>query len=265
MTACIAWTRVYNSPPLKMGARLYPTCPLFSPKTTAMRQLLLNILPNPAPSQDNFITGHNDECLAAWLIWLGSKQPDTGFYLFGPSGAGKTHLLKASSFSYQDAASNPDLISIDSAHLDSDASDLAVDNVQQLSAIGQQNLFNTFNRLRAQGGRLLIAADKSPKNLSLREDLRTRLGYGLVYGLEPLDDDEKVKALTQLAKDRQLRIGSELIPYLIRHTPRDMGSLTTLLLALDSYSLEHQRPITLPLLRELLQLSSENNQTEHNP
>jgi DnaA-homolog protein len=240
----------------KNGCEIVPDLTLTSAKTNIMRQLLLNILPAPTPSRSNWVAGHNGEALTAWQCWLDDphyrQKTGCGFYLFGQAGSGKSHLLHASNFPYIDAKQNPALIA-----LPVDCSMLSVDNVQHLDAEGQQILFATFNRLHAEGGYLLMAGEVSPKNLELREDLRTRIGYGLSYGLLALDDNDKLAALSQLAHDRQLHIGEDLIPYLIRHTPRDMGSLTTLLLALDRYSLEHQRAITLPLLRKLLHTSSE--------
>jgi DnaA family protein len=236
----------------KNGCEIVPDLTLTSIKTNTMRQLLLNILPAPTPTQDNFVPGSNNETLAAWQHWLNDTNNNfrtgSGFYLFGESGSGKSHLLLSSGLPYVDAAVNSGLTELPSLN-----NILAVDNVQLLNSDGEQQLFNLFNQIHADGGRLLMAGEVSPKNLSLREDLRTRLGYGLVYGLLPLNDCDKIAALTRLAQDRQLRIGSDLIPYLIRHTPRDMGNLTILLQALDSYGLEHKRAITLPLLRELLQ------------
>ena len=137
---------------------------------------------------------------------------------------------------------------------------LAVDNVEALDESGQIALFNLFNRLRAAGGRLLTAADAPPKGLVLREDLRTRLGSGLIYRLHPLTDDEKTAALNAQATARGMKLPREALTYLQARAPRDMRSLAALLTALDRYSLEHQRPITLPLLREVLNApqSSEN-------
>ena len=113
-------------------------------------------------------------------------------------------------------------------------------------------MFNLFNRLRAVGGRLLTAADGPPRQLRLREDLRTRLGSGLIYRLHSLTDQDKHKALASLAEARRLRLPPEALDYLLARAPRDMRSLAALLMALDRYSLEHKRPITLPLLREVL-------------
>ena len=113
-------------------------------------------------------------------------------------------------------------------------------------------MFNLFNRLRAVGGRLLTAADGPPRQLRLREDLRTRLGSGLIYRLHPLSDSEKAAALATQARERALKLTPEAIDYLMRHAPRNMRSLSALIVALDRYTLEHKRAVTLPLLRELL-------------
>ncbi|MFM8463261.1 MAG: HdaA/DnaA family protein, partial [Burkholderiaceae bacterium] len=100
---------------------------------------------------------------------------------------------------------------------------------------------------------LIASAKQAPLQLALREDLRTRLGWGLVYQVHGLSDEEKMDALTKSAASRGLSLSAGVLPYLLTHFRRDMQSLSTMLDALDRYSLETQRPITLPLLRELLQ------------
>ena len=87
----------------------------------------------------------------------------------------------------------------------------------------------------------------------MREDLRTRLGSGLICRLQTLSDNEKVAALKTQAKARGLHLSPDALDYLLARAPRDMRSLSGFLAALDRYSLEHKRAITLPLLREVLQ------------
>ena len=215
-----------------------------------MRQLILDLLPENPPSLDNFVPGGNAEVLAALKDWAEGKSSEHFLFLWGEAGAGKTHLLRASSILYCDAAANPDL-----QGLDESPGSLSIDNVDALSAAGQIALFNLFNRLRANGGRLLTAAGQPPLQLSLREDLRTRLGWGLIFRVHALSDTEKVSALTAEARSRGLKLPAGSLDYLLVRVPRDMRSLMSFLVALDRYSLEHKRPITLPLLREVLQHS----------
>jgi len=222
-----------------------------------MRQLILDLLPEVPPSLDNYVVGGNEQTLTGLAAWLATDSRETSLFLWGEAGAGKTHLLRASvaqspsQLLYIDAAADPDLAQVSAK--EEPCAWLAVDKVEALSAGGQIALFNCFNRVRAAGGRLLTAASRPPLQLAVREDLRTRLGSGVIYRLLALTDDEKIAALATQAKARGLRLPPEALDYLLARAPRDMRSLSAFLAALDRYSLEHNRPITVPLLREVLQ------------
>lgn len=212
-----------------------------------MRQLILDLLPDSPPTLDNFVPGGNGEAVAALTGWLAGLLEATVFCLHGEAGCGKSHLLQASGFRYTDAASNPSLAGVKANE------PLAVDNVDALDGEGQIALFALFNQIKTNGSRLLTAAPQPPAHLALREDLRTRLGSGLIYRLQALSDDEKAAAVAGLAKERALKLSPEAIAYLLRHVSRDMRTLAMLVVALDQYTLEQKRPVTLPLLREMLQ------------
>ena len=211
-----------------------------------MRQLILDLLPESPPTLDNFVPGGNAETLTALSGWLAGARAETSFCLWGEAGSGRSHLLQACGFAYVDAARDPALVTVP------ESEQLAVDHVEALDEAGQIALFNHFNRLKMAAGMLLTAADQPPAHLALREDLRTRLGSGLIYRLQPLSDGEKAAALAAQAKERALKLTPEAIDYLMRHAPRDMRTLSTFIVALDRYTLEHKRAVTLPLLRELL-------------
>ena len=213
-----------------------------------MRQLILDLLPESPPTLDNFVPGGNAETLTALTGWLAGARAETSFCLWGEAGSGCSHLLLASGFAYVDAARDPALANAPAA------GQLAVDHVEALDGDGQIALFNHFNRLKMAGGMLLTAAPQPPAHLALREDLRTRLGSGLIYRLQPLSDAEKAEAIATQARERALKLSPEAINYLLRHAPRDMRTLSMLVVALDQYTLEQKRPVTLPLLRELLNL-----------
>lgn len=219
-----------------------------------MHQLLLDLIPEASASFASFVVGSNAEALTALATWLAPANRESVFFLWGETAAGKTHLLQACQAKYGDAQVDTDLADcVD----DPGGPELyAVDHVEALGERGQVVLFNLINRLRSGGGRLLAAARRPPLQLTLREELRTRLGSGLIYRLRPLSDTEKLAALAEQAKARGLELPPEALNYLLSRAPRDMRSLAALLAAIDRYSLEHQRPITLPLLREVLQTSA---------
>lgn len=217
-----------------------------------MRQLLLDLLPPLPPRLENFVVGNNTETVVALSNWLldDSETADVCFYLWGDLGAGKSHLLEGCDFPLLNGAETTEWGDIDCTYL-------AVDNIEALTPANQIALFNFFNRCRHQGGKLLVAATSAPRQLNVREDLRTRLGSGLIYRLLPLEDHEKQEAITLHCRERGMRLSSEVIAYLLRHAPRDMRNLMTLIDLLDRYSLERKRAITIPLLRAVLSTPAE--------
>jgi DnaA family protein len=221
-----------------------------------MRQLILNLSATALPSLRSFVTGRNEEVIA---LLSGYDRDETELdkrfvYLWGESSAGKSHLLQAMSSLKNSLYLSAETINADNATLDatSNITLYLLDDCDRLDPDAQIAVFALFNRLR-DGGRALIATGSIPPlQLTLREDLRTRLGWGLIYQLHELTDAEKIDALTDAAMERGLTLSPGVIPYLITHFARDMQSLMAMLDALDRYSLETRRPITLPLLRSLL-------------
>ena len=210
-----------------------------------MQQLLLDLLPPPAPSFDNFVHGQNGEAVAALQGWLSDARGPTCFLLWGERYSGRSHLVRAAS---DQLATNPPAASRPFFWK------LCVDDLDEA---GQADLFNTFNRLKIDGGRLLVTSLQPPAAMTLREDLRTRLGSGLVYRLHALSDEEKRAALIDRAAARGMKLPDDVVDYVFRHGRRDLGSLMALLDALDRFTLQHKRALTLPLLRTLLQQSLE--------
>lgn len=211
------------------------------------KQLLLDLLPPPTPSFDNFIPGSNAETLAALREWLADPAAPTCLLLWGETHSGRRHLLTASGLPLVEPGQ-----SAAEAIAATSSPGLAVACVEQLDDASQSALFVAFNHRRQNGGKLLASSLQPPASLSLREDLRTRLGSGLVYRLHALSDSEKAAAISARATALGLTLPAGALDYLFSRSARDLGSLTALIDALDRYTLEHRRPVTLPLLRRLL-------------
>jgi DnaA family protein len=213
-----------------------------------MTQLLLDITPDWWPTFDNFVTGDNQELFSVLQSALSGESRERCIYIWGAEGCGKSHLLQAC----VSAAQN--------AHLDAKYSKgfvpepsevVAVDDVDILSDAAQIELFNVYNRMRDSGGMLLLSGRESPLHLKVRPDLRTRLGWGLVYQVQPLSDLEKAHALTRHAQERGFTLTHEVTQYLLRHGRRDLPSLLAVLDELDAHSLRQHRAPTIPLLKEV--------------
>jgi DnaA family protein len=220
-----------------------------------MSQLLLDIAPDARPSLAGFVPGRNAELLAA-LRALPAGGGERFLYLWGAAGCGRSHLLRATTEAYRErgleAAYSPEGAGLapELERLDC----VAVDDVHRLGAGDQEALFHLYNRIRDGGRAALIAAgDAAPARLGLREDLRTRLGWGLVYEVHGLSDEEKAQALERHAAARGLALPPEVTDWLLRHGRRDLPWLVAVVDALDRHSLQTKRPVTLPLLREIIQ------------
>jgi DnaA family protein len=186
---------------------------------------------------------------------LTGSSSERCFYLWGEAGSGKTHLLQACVRAALDMQKNAIYAhcSIPPQVMDMGAAVVAVDDVEQLDDAAQIGLFNLYNQMRDSGGMLLVSGKDSPLHLNLRDDLRTRLGWGLVYQLHALSDEEKAQALVQHAHSRGFVMPSEVTQYLLRHGRRDLPSLLAVLDALDAHSLSLHRAPSVPLLKEVMQ------------
>ena len=222
----------------------------------AMKQLVLDISPAAQPSLDNFVAGRNAELLQWLRDMLAARQQERFVYIWGERGSGKSHLLEA--FARQATLSGREGVCVEAAAAHallaglSEPQVVALDDVQQLDAETQIALFNLYNRLREGSGMLLVSGDVAPSQLTLRPDLVTRLGWGLVYQVQALSDADKVQALKAHARQRGFDLADAVAEYLLRHWRRDLPALLAVLDALDRYSLETKRPITVPLLRDIL-------------
>jgi DnaA family protein len=204
-----------------------------------LKQLLLDIQPLAPPTLDNFIHGSNAEALHSLKMAINSASEARFIYLWGAPGSGKSHLLQACN----DLARERDLpLSV-------------VDDVNMLDEEAQIELFNYFNQLRASGGILITSGNAAPTQMGLRDDLATRLAWGLVYQLHPLTDEEKAQALKTHAKERGMKLPDEVVDYCLRYLRRDLPTLMAVLNALDQWSLTEKKPVTVPMLKKMLQLN----------
>jgi DnaA family protein len=216
-----------------------------------MKQLVLDLGADPAQSLETFQVGDNAELAHLMHLFAERTSREHFAYLWGDTGAGKTHLLQAlaatpgSRYIAADAADSQFVYS-------PETSLYLLDDCDQLSPAAQIDAFALFNQIREHGAYMVSTGPVPPAVLPVREDLRTRMGWGLIYQIHGLSDDEKIAALTHAAEARGLTLSASVLPYLLSHFRRDMRSLSTMLDALDQYSLETQRPVTLPLLRDLL-------------
>ncbi|MCW8903138.1 DnaA regulatory inactivator Hda [Sedimenticola sp.] len=227
------------------------------------KQLALGLTLPESTSLESYLPAANQQAVVDLAACArGSGEPFT--YLWGATQTGKSHLLQAATQLADQVGRSALYIPLDQA---TQLSPAIFDDLEQMDLIcldgieliaGQtdweQGVFGLFNRLRERDKSLLVAARCSPLNLPIRlPDLLSRLSWGLCYQLQPLNDQDKIQALSAAAARRGLALSDETARYILRHTQRDMGSLRQLLRQLDQASLEAKRGLTIPFIKTFLE------------
>jgi DnaA family protein len=246
-----------------------------------MRQLILDLAWDPLPAFAGFLPGDN----AAVVAQLRDQSwPGAPVYLWGPAGSGKTqllHELHARAVEAGVVAQWFDAASSTPWELTDDAALVLLDGVDQFDAARQHAAFTLFVEAAsrvggvahaladgvagaalalaeapASGARLAVQFASSgrvpPVDLAVREDLRTRLGWGPVHALRPLPEAGTRDALQQEARRRGIALGDEVLDYVLARFARDLKSLMHLLHRLDGFALAEKRAVTVPLLKRML-------------
>ncbi len=224
-----------------------------------MQQLPLGITLKPGVSFENFVPGSNIQALASIQSCL-LQHENPFIYLWGATSTGKSHLLQAACHQADTLNLHVAYIPLLQIHSFSaamleglDQFDLVcLDDVEQVAGLAEweQALFNLYNNLQASNARLLVTASCSPTALEFTlPDLISRLSWGLNYRLHPLSESETIEALLKAAIERGLKMPEETAHYILKHCPRDMGSLLDILDQLDKASLAAQRRLTIPFVR----------------
>lgn len=188
---------------------------------------------------------------------------DSVLYLWGSAGVGRSHLLQAACLRVEERGGRALYLPLaELAHHGPQLLDnvefcdlVCLDDIQ--AVLGQPHweeaLFHAFNRLRDAGKQLLIAAHAPPRELSIKlPDLQSRLSIALVFQLHELSDDDKLRALQLRASRRGLRLSDEVGRFILARSVRSTTVLFDTLEQLDHASLQAQRKLTIPFLKEAL-------------
>lgn len=226
-----------------------------------MKQLALDIGLAPLPSLANFFGGPNAAALqhVRMAVEGDTTRSPVPTYLWGEAGTGKSHLLGAVRQALSEQGVECGWYDAQTAHpteFDERWQAVVLDDVHLYNTAQQAMAFNWFvNALNPATGAprwVLAAGSMPPADLPLRDDLRTRLGWGHVFQLHLLGDAERRSVLRKHADARGLFLGDEVMDFMLSRFTRDLGSLMQLLDRLDRHALRKQRAITVPLLKDML-------------
>jgi len=222
-----------------------------------MKQIALDIGLARGPTLANFFAGPNEAALKHLQLWAGNPtRSPVPTYLWGTGGSGKTHLLKAVEETLREqgaAVGWLDAAVHEPPEFNENWAVVMLDDVQLYTAVQQHAAFSWFVNAQTQQRGVLAAGALPPADLKLREDLRTRLGWGHVFQLQVLTEPERRAVLRQAADARGVFIGDDVMDFMLTRFSRDLGSLMQLLHQLDGYALQTQRAITIPLIKSMLE------------
>lgn len=224
-----------------------------------MKQIALDIGLRSGPTLANFFAGPNEAALAHLKLWAASPtRSPVPTYLWGPGGSGKTHLLKSVHEALREQGARVGWLDAgmhEAPEFDESWAVVLLDDVHLYTAVQQHAAFNWFVNAHTHQRWVLAAGAVPPADLQLREDLRSRLGWGHVFQLHVLDESERRAVLRQHADARGVFLGDEVMDFMLTRFSRDLGSLVQLLDQLDGYALQTQRAITIPLIKAMLENS----------
>ncbi len=226
-----------------------------------MKQLALDIGLAPVPTLSNFVPVGNEAALEHLRLWSGSPtRSPVPTFLWGAGGSGKTHLLLAVREAFREHGARVgwmDAGTLNPPDYDESWEAVLLDDCHLYTAAQQAMAFNWFVHAQTppQGSArwVLAAAALPPADLQLREDLRTRLGWGHVFQLHALGETERRAVLRRAADERGVFLSDEVLDFMLNRFSRDLSSLMMLLDQLDAYALRTQRAITIPLIRSMLE------------
>lgn len=225
-------------------------------------QLVLGIRLQDDATFSNFFGEQNSQLVAHLKQFL-QENEEHFFYIAGLQGSGKSHLLQACC--HEMAAYDKSAVYIPLSNLQElnvkilddleYVEMICIDDIQCVAEHPewQEALMHLYNRSRATKAKLIVSGDLPPRELPLAlADLKSRLSWGLMYQLLPLNDEDKVVTLQVRAKERGFELTNEVANFLLRRCSREMPTLFELLERLDHASLSAQRRLTIPFVKEVL-------------
>ena len=221
-----------------------------------MKQMALDIGLPTGPTLANFCAGPNLAALRHLELWVGaSARSPVPTYLWGISGSGKTHLLKAAREGLREQGARVgwlDVNTLEPVDYNESWAAVVLDDVHLYTAAQQHTAFNWCVNAQTLQRPVLAAGEFAPVELQLRDDLRSRLGWGHIFNLQPLSEAERRAVLRQAADARGVFLSDEVMDFMLTRFSRDLASLMELLDLLDGYALQTKRAITIPLIKSMM-------------
>jgi chromosomal replication initiation ATPase DnaA len=223
--------------------------------TSKAKQIPFDLGHRNALGRDDFLIAPSNQDAVAWIdLW--PEWPAPALVLYGPVASGKTHLAAVWGEKSGAACVKPDKlndttirdIASTARHVVLEDSDNLIGNVET-----EKGLFHLYNLFKEEGRSILITLQEPPVRRSfVLPDLASRLRAAPSVAIREPDDVLLSAVLVKLFNDRQLRVGDDVIRYILVHMERSFEAASHLVDLADKKALTEKRAVSLPLLKEIL-------------
>lgn len=208
---------------------------------------------------DFLIAGNNAEAHDWILRW--PNWPSFALGLWGPAGCGKSHLAHIFCERSDGILLPAALLTADDVPTFVDYPAVVVEDADQ--GVEEAALFHLFNLLRETGRFLLLTGRDAPARWGVAlPDLRSRLSAIPVAAIRPPDDGLLEALLVKLFADRQLRVGQDVLAFLLARMERSFAAARALVAAIDAAALAQRREISVALARTVMAAAAESSDAD---
>jgi len=217
------------------------------------QQYLLDLkTPISFREEDYLVTNSNYlawKFIKKWPNW-GSNRMSNIACVYGESGSGKSHLA-----SIWKNISGAQIISKEILSVRNfENKNFVIDNIEAMLE-EEEELFNLFNHVLETKKFLLITASKLSSKLNIKlPDLRSRLMSVFTVELARPDDKMIEGIIIKYFSDAQIILNAAVIKFLVTRINRSYTEIFATLRALDKISLSEKRKISIPFVKEILDI-----------
>lgn len=225
------------------------------PNVSSNSQIPFDLGHRTAMGRDDFLIAPNNQDAVAWIdLWPDWSAP--ALVIYGPVASGKSHLAAVWSEKTNAACVRPETLNDESIrHIASAAKHIILEDADKLigNVEAEKGLFHLYNLFKEEKRSVLLTLVEPPVRRSFAlPDLASRLRAAPAVAIREPDDILLGSILVKMFNDRQLRVGQDVVNYIVSHMERSFEEARRIVEATDNKTLVEKRSISVPLIKEIL-------------